>query len=182
MPALTLLPVVVLSSPLLNITREALARLAMLAVAFPAVMLAAAPAVALAIHRTGLEHHAAHYRLLAQAVDQAWRATSAQPLRLVGSDTNLVNGVVFYLSSAPSTADILGPRETPWADAARMAREGIAVFCAADERACLNAADALAAQGPKGRRVEVEITRSYLGIAGAPQRYVIETIPPGAWR
>ena len=45
-----------------------------------------------------------------------------------------------------------------------------------------NAADALAAQGPKGRRVEVEITRSYLGIAGAPQRYVIETIPPGAWR
>jgi len=46
----------------------------------------------------------------------------------------------------------------------------------------VNAADALAARGPKGRRVEIEIARSYLGLAGAPQRYVIETIPPGAWR
>ena len=182
MPALTLLPVVVLSSPQLNMTREALARLVMLAVAFPAVMLAAAPAVALAIHRTGLEHHAAHYRLLAQAVEQAWRATSAAPLKLVGSDTNLVNGVVFYLSSEPSTDDIVGPRETPWVDAARLAREGIAMFCAADELSCVNAAAALAARGPKGRRVEIEIARSYLGLAGAPQRYVIETIPPGAWR
>jgi hypothetical protein len=182
MPALTLLPVVVLSSPQLKISRAALARLVTLSVAFPAVMLAAAPAVALAIHRAGLDHHAAHYRLLAQAVDQAWRATSTQPLKLVGSDTNLVNGVVFYLSAAPSTDDILGPRETPWVDAARMAREGIAVVCAADERSCVSAADALAARGPKGRRVEVEIARSYLGFAGAPQRYVIETIPPGAWR
>jgi 4-amino-4-deoxy-L-arabinose transferase-like glycosyltransferase len=182
MPALTLLPVVVLSSPQLKIGRAALARLVTLSVAFPAVMLAAAPAVALAIHRAGLDHHAAHYRLLAQAVDQAWRATSTQPLKLVGSDTNLVNGVVFYLSAAPSTDDILGPRETPWVDAARMAREGIVVVCAADERSCVSAADALAARGPKGRRVEVEIARSYLGFAGAPRRYVIETIPPGAWR
>src|SRR5215469_10120048 len=39
MPALTLLPVVALSSPQLNITREALARLVTLAVAFPAVVL-----------------------------------------------------------------------------------------------------------------------------------------------
>jgi 4-amino-4-deoxy-L-arabinose transferase-like glycosyltransferase len=179
MPALTLLPVVVLSSPQLKITREALGRLVTLSLVFPAMMLAAAPAIALAIHRAGHEHHAAHYRLLAQAVEQAWGATSAQPLKLVGSDTNLVNGVVFYLSSEPSTADILGPRQTPWVDAARIAREGIAMFCAADEPACVNAADALAAQHPKGRRIELEITRSYLGRAGAPQRYVIETIPPG---
>jgi len=89
---------------------------------------------------------------------------------------------VFYLSSEPSTDDIVGPRETPWVDAARLAREGIAMFCAADELSCVNAAAALAARGPKGRRVEIEIARSYLGLAGAPQRYVIETIPPGAWR
>jgi 4-amino-4-deoxy-L-arabinose transferase-like glycosyltransferase len=179
MPALTLLPVVALSSPQLNLTREALGRLVTLSLVFPAVMLASAPAIALAIHRAGLEHHAAHYRLLAQAVEQAWRATSGQPLKLVGSDTNLVNGVLFYLSSEPSTDDILGPRQTPWVDAARIAREGMAMFCAADEPACVNAADALSAQHPKGRRIALEITRSYLGRAGAPQRYVIETIPPG---
>jgi 4-amino-4-deoxy-L-arabinose transferase-like glycosyltransferase len=182
MPALTLLPVVVLSSPQLAIDRAALARLVALALAVPVVMLAAAPGIALAIHRAGLEHHAAHYRLLARAVDQAWSATSARPLALIGSDTNLVNGVVFYLSSEPSTDDILGPRETPWVDPARIAREGIALFCAADDRACVDAADALAAQGPKGRRLELEITRSYLGLAGPTQRYLIETIPPSAPR
>lgn len=180
MPALTLLPVVVLSSPRLAVSREALGRLVTLAIAFPVVMLVAAPAIAIMRHLDGLDHHAAHYRLLAQAVEAAWKATSARPLALVGSDTNLVNGVVFYLRSEPSTDDILGPWETPWVDAARIGREGIAMFCAADEPACVNAADALAALGPKGRRIELEIRRSYLGLAGAPQRYVIETIPPRA--
>jgi 4-amino-4-deoxy-L-arabinose transferase-like glycosyltransferase len=182
MPALTLLPVVMLSSPQLAITRETLTRLVSLAITFPVVMLAAAPGIALMRHRTGLEHHAAHYRLLAQAVDQAWSATSRQPLALVGSDTNLVNGVVFYLAAEPSTYDILGPRETPWVDAGRIAREGIAMFCAADESGCVNAADSLAAKGPKGKRIELEIRRSYLGLEGAPQRYLIETMPPSAPR
>ena len=178
MPALTLLPVVLLSSPQLKMSREALRRLIAVAIAFPLVMLVAAPGIALVIHRTGPEHHAAHYQRLAQFIDQVWRATSARPLALVGSDTNLVNGVVFYLAGEPSTADILGLQETPWADRGRIKREGIAIVCAADEPVCVNAADAMAAQGPPGRRLEVTITRRYFGLEGAAQRYVIVTIPP----
>ena len=34
------------------------------------------------------------------------------------------------------------------------------------------------ARGPAGRRVEVAISRSYFGVADAPDRFVIVTVPP----
>ena len=122
----------------------ALVRLLALAVAFPLAALVASPAVALLIHRAGLEHHAAHYRLLARAIDAVWRRTADGPLRLVGSDTNLVNGVAFYLADRPSTDDIMGPTQTPWASPGRIARDGIALVCAADDAPCIASADAIA--------------------------------------
>jgi len=179
MPALSLLPVVLLSSPLIDMPREQVVRLLGVAVAFPLLMLVAAPAIALMIHRQGPPHHAAHYRLLAREIERVWRDTSERQLRLLGSDTNLVNGVVFYLSDRPSTYDVMDPRQTPWAGPDRIAREGLAMVCPAGDRACVAKADALVPQGsPAARRIEVEISRRYLGIAGEPQRYLIETIPP----
>ncbi len=133
MAAMTLLPVVLLSSPLWRVPRAAAVRILALAVVFPLLMLAASPVIAIVIHRQGVNHYATHYRLLAAAIDEAWRkAVPGAPLRLVGSYTNLVNGVVFYLADRPSTFDIAGPAATPWADEARIAREGIALTCPVD--------------------------------------------------
>jgi MFS family permease len=179
MPAVTLLPVVLLSSPLVVLPRPALVRLLALAVAFPLLAVLASPAVALLIHRAGPGLHAAHYRLLARAIDESWRRTSDRPLRLVGSGTNLVNGVAFYLADRPSTDDIIGPAQTPWADAGRVTRDGIALVCAAGDAPCIAAADAIAAGGPQGHRTEVEIARFWLGIKGQSERYLIVTVPPG---
>ena len=53
MPAWTLLPVMLLSSPLLAVYRQAAARIVMVAVLFPLVVLAAAPAIAVVTHRAG---------------------------------------------------------------------------------------------------------------------------------
>ena len=55
-----------------------------LALALPLIALAASPLVAIAIHRQGVPNYASHYRLLAQEVEKAWRATTDRPLRLVG--------------------------------------------------------------------------------------------------
>ena len=178
MPALTLLPVVLLSSPRLALPRPALVRLLALAVAFPLAAFVASPAVALLIHRAGLEHHAAHYRLLARAIDAVWRRTTDGPLRLVGSDTNLANGVAFYLADRPSTDDIMGPAQTPWVNPGRIAGDGIALVCAADDAPCIASADAIAA-GRQSRRTEVEIARTWLGIKGRQERYLIVVVPPG---
>jgi hypothetical protein len=178
MPGLTLLAVVLLSSPLLEMRREALQWLLAVAVVVPVLATLLAPAIAYVIHRNGVGHHATHYRFVAEAVDRSWRATTARRMSLVGSDTNLGNGVAFYLSGQPSTLDVLDPRQTPWVDKARIAEQGIALVCAIEDRGCMKAADALASELKEGKRTEVEIVRSYLGVAGKPERYSIITIPP----
>ena len=177
MSAVTLLPVVLLSSPLVVLRRGALPLLLGVAIAVPVLSTLAAPAVAYVIHRKGIGH-SAHYRLVAEAVDRAWRATTSRPLGLLGSDTNLGNGVAFYLSDRPSTLDVVDPRQTPWADEARITRQGVALVCAIGDPDCMKAADLLAARLPAPKRSETEIARKYLGVAGKPERYAIIIIPP----
>ena len=42
----------------------------------------------------------------------------------------------------------------------------------------MNAANALAARLPRGNRIELDLERSYFGVAGKPERYAIITVPP----
>jgi hypothetical protein len=178
--SMTLAPVVLLSSPQLTIPRLAVRRILALAMAVPVIALALSPAIALVIHRQGVPNDATHYQLVAQAAARAWRETTDRPLRLVGSYYNLLNGTVFYFSERPSTLDIGTPELTPWTDAQRIAREGIVLYCPAEDALCIKAMDELAAHGPPGRRVEVEVSRRYLGFSDKPVRYVIVTVPPGS--
>ena len=178
MSAVTLLAVVLLSSPRIALRRGALPVLLGVAIALPVLSTLAAPGIAYVIHRNGLSHHAAHYRLVAEAVDRAWRARTPHPMRLLGSDTNLGNGVAFYLADRPSTLDVVDPRHTPWADEARIAREGIALVCAVEDADCMRGIDVLASARSGAARIEVDLARSYLGAAGKPERYAIITLPP----
>ena len=57
-------------------------------------------------------------------------------------------------------------------------QSGMALVCSEDAPNWLQAAASRAAQEPASRRIEVEITRKYLGIAARPRRYVIFIIPP----
>jgi hypothetical protein len=114
---------------------------------------------------------------MAGAIEQAWRATSDRPLRLVGSDGDTANGVVPYLADRPSTMDVLGPERTPWAEP-RIAREGVALVCPVDEVLCVRTIEARATGGLAVRRTEVELVRRHFGVAGKPTRYLIIIIPP----
>src|SRR5207253_2504418 len=124
MSAWTLLPVMLLSSPLLAVDRQAAARVLMLAVLFPFVMVAAAPAIAVVTHRTGVTPAAGHSSLLAAPVERLWRETSDQPLRLFSSYEDFNYGVAFYLPSRPLTVNALDGVPPPGLDA-RIARDGI---------------------------------------------------------
>jgi 4-amino-4-deoxy-L-arabinose transferase-like glycosyltransferase len=178
MGSMTLLPVVLLSSPLLSIPRPAARRTIAFAVAFPCLALAAAPVAALIIHRHGVENHMAHYRLLAGAAEQAWQGVSDAPLRLVGGEDHIINGVAFYAAAAPATYDVLRPQVTPWADAARIAREGIVWICPRADEACVAAIEARAAGEPSSRRTERTLARDYLGEPGKARSYVLIAVPP----
>jgi hypothetical protein len=178
MGSMTLFPIVLLSSPRLVISRVAATIVLVVAIAMPVLVTAAAPAIAVIIHRNGVSNFAAHYRLVADAVRKTWRETINRPLRIIGSYDNLLNGVVFYLPDQPSTFEVISPDRTPWVDEARIARDGIALVCPMVVAECMHAVNERAAKLPAAKRVEVEISRSYFGLADRPERYLIVVIPP----
>jgi len=174
---MTLLPVVLLSSPLIAVSAPAARRVIGVALALPLIAVALSPLIAFVIHRQGVPNHAAHYRQLARAVETAWGAATERPLRFIGSYNNLLYGMLFYLPRDVAPLEIVDPRVTPWIDQAAVARDGIALACPVAERSCMQALDRRV-QGTASRRSEVEISRRYLGDADAPERFVIAIVSP----
>ena len=177
MSAVTLLPVVLFSSPLVAVKRTAAVGVLTLAIVFPLLMVAASPVIAFVIHRQGVPNYASHYRLIAQAVEQAWRAQTGKPLRIVGGNRPVVDGSNFYFTGRPATFVLTEPARTPWVDRARIEREGIAIVCPALETSCVQEMDAYAARyGAKAE--EVTIARRYFGTIDTPVQYRIAIVPP----
>jgi hypothetical protein len=175
---MTLLPVVLLSSPRIVLSRAAAIRVFGVAVALPLLALAAAPVVALVTHLNGISNYGNQYSVIADAAGRFWRETAGRPVRLIGSYDNVMNGSVFYFPDRPSTLDLLTPLMTPWADDARIAREGVLLFCPVAETRCMDAMNQRAAAAPAVRRTEVDISRTFLGMAGPVTRYAIVAILP----
>jgi 4-amino-4-deoxy-L-arabinose transferase-like glycosyltransferase len=182
MSAFTLLPVMLLSSPLVAITRRDAVGVLTLAVAFPFVMVAIAPAIAFVIHRAGPAPGSAHTSVLAEPIERLWRETTDRPLRIFSGFDEFTDGVTFYMRSHPLAVRVLDGKATP-ALQARIDRDGIALLCparssAADADWCANAAMARARCSPPGKQMEIEVSRRYLGVEGKPARYLIIAIPP----
>jgi hypothetical protein len=177
MSAMTLLPVVLFGSPLVAVKRAAAVGVLAFAIVFPLVMVAASPVIAFVIHRQGVPNYASHYRLIAQAVEQAWRAQTNEPLRIVGGNRPVVDGSNIYFTGRPATFVLTEPARTPWVDKARIEREGIAIVCPETEISCLQEMNAYA--GRYGAKInEVSIARSFLGTTDTPVKYRIAIIPP----
>jgi len=177
MSAWSLLPVMLLSSPMVAISHRHAVRVVAFAVLFPLIALALAPAIAIAVHRIGVAPAAAHSSLLAPSVERLWRETSDRPLRLFSSYNDLNYGVAFYLPSRPLAVNALNG--VPQRDLdARIARDGIVLVCPVHAEACIIRANARASRGPAGKRLEVEVARRFLGGAGRPARYLIVAVPP----
>jgi hypothetical protein len=174
---MTLLPVVLLASPHIQINRNAAIHILAFAIIFPLLMTAASPGIALIIHRQGLNNYASHYRLIAQAVEQAWRADTDKPLRIVGGARPLVDGSNFYFADPPATFVVTEPKRTPWVDETRIAREGIAIVCPRAEPSCLRQLNALMTRFG-GRTEDIVLARRFFGTTDTPGDYQIAIIPP----
>jgi 4-amino-4-deoxy-L-arabinose transferase-like glycosyltransferase len=177
-PALNLLPVMMLMSSTVVVSRIAVGRLAAIVTALTLVILACSPLVAFAILKIGVENNASYTRLAAAAAERLWRETSDRPLRLVAGPFTLASSAAFYIADEPSAYSDFSRYLSPWVDDARLAREGVAIICPADDVVCLKGMDSLAARGPAGKRTEVTLTRHWLGFDSEPRRFVIATVPP----
>ena len=175
--AMTLVPAILLSSPLVAISRRAAVALLALAVVFPLLMLAVSPLVALSAHLSGVPNYGSDYKLVAQAIDRIWRAHTDKPLRIVGS-TTLVNGFVFYFADQPSTFNIDVPKETPWVGDDRIRRQGMAIVCPENEPFCMRALKGFISQYQVSADEHVVVSRRYFGVDTPPVRYEIMIILP----
>jgi hypothetical protein len=140
-------------------------------------MVAASPLIALVIHQQGVTNYASQYRLVAQAVEQAWRGATDKPLRIVGGNRPVVDGSNFYFADPPATFVVTEPMRTPWVDEARIARDGIAIVCPDAESGCVKELYGHVARYG-GKIEDVTLARRFLGIDGTPVEYRIAIIPP----
>ena len=139
MCAMTLLPVVLLSSPLVTrVARRAPCWLLALAIVFPVLMVLAAPVIAIWIHREGVPNYATHYRLLAQRDRQGLARDDRQRRCAISAATptsSMACRSICPTGPRRSTSSIRAA--TPWADAASVARAGIALVCPEPEAICM---------------------------------------------
>lgn len=184
-----LLPVVLLSSPLVILGRRAVTLIVAFAVVLPLVMLALSPAIAYALHFGRVSQSAANGQLLAERIEQEWRRTTDRPLRIVGGAYDLANVTAFYMPQQPDALPLTEPATAPWVTPERIAREGIVLICELRiggkghyycGRKLARAINQIAAKNPNGRRIEVTITRSYFDVPGKPGHYRIVIVPPRA--
>lgn len=177
MPALALVPVMALASPLVSVTRAAVTRIAMVMVVVTASVVAIAPVVAFALLRTGVENEAVYARVAMQAAEREWRSATDRPLKMIAGPFVLVATAAFYGTERPSAYLDFSRYLSPWADDARVAREGAVVVSAIDSPYYPMTQRYLASV-PVARRTEVLLRRSWLGFQSAPRRFVIAVVLP----
>jgi hypothetical protein len=176
--SLGLLPVVLLSSPLVELSRTAAARIAGFATTVSLASLVASPFVSAGKLIGGVENNALFIGALVTEIETQWKSTTNQPLDIVAGPFTLTSSVAFTLRDKPSNYADFSGYLSPWVDAAALMNKGIAVVCAMRDAGCVRSLDNLAARRAPARRVEVELTPRWLGLSGAPDRFVIAIMPP----
>ena len=176
-PALNLLPVMTLASPRVIAPRVAVQRIAAVVTMLTLLIVAASPVVGFVILKAGVENDAAYARLVMQAAEREWRGVTDKPLRMIGGPFVLVSTAAFYGSDRPSTYADFSKYLSPWADDARIAREGLAIMVA-PASPYLDMTEKYLATAPVARRTEVTLTRRWLGFENAPRKFIIAIVPP----
>jgi 4-amino-4-deoxy-L-arabinose transferase-like glycosyltransferase len=176
-PALNLLPVMLLGSPLVTMSRVAVLRIASVVTLATLLIVAASPLVAFALLKSGVENDAAYARLLMAATEREWHKDTDKPLRMIGGPFALVSSMAFYGTDRPSTYANFQKYLSPWADDARIRRHGMAIVCW-DDPLCLHYMNEVAAQFGGGRRAEATVQRHWLGFTGEPRRFILTIVPP----
>lgn len=180
-PALALLPVMLMASPLVRVTRNAAARVAATSVTFTLLALLISPVIAGVMLRLGVENYAAHARGLADKVQSEWDATNGtrgRPLATLAGPFALVSTAAFYLKDKPSTFADFSRYLSPWISDDAIARSGGVIVCPVNDTYCGRNLDSLVVRQRGGRRTEVEIVPRWLWLTGEPERFLIATLPP----
>ncbi len=173
MSAWSLLPVLLLSSPLISLRKIDTERIVAMAAALPLIMLIAAPAIAIMTRRDGPPPPSVQSHLLAIEVERVWHQLTPQPLAFVGGEGDILLGVVAYAADRPrGVVDGLAPPS-----AAQLRRAGMVLLCFTDDHACLNSARRAAGSSPNSTK-QIGITQKSWGTLLPQRNYTVIVVPP----
>lgn len=177
-PALNLLPVMMLGSPLVTVPRVTVLRIASVVTLLTLLIVAASPLVAFTLLKSGVENDAAYARLLMEATEREWHKDTGKPLKLIAGPFVLVSTAAFYGKDRPSTYAHFSNYLSPWINDTRIARDGMAIVCT-DVPLCLQYMNEVAARyGGASHQADVTLTRRWLGFESPPARFHIAIVPP----
>ncbi len=172
MPAGFLLPIVLLRPKSAELTRVAAIRITALVATITICSLAAAPWLAWRTHVEGTWEGREYYRLVSAEIANAWHLATGLPLRIVMGDRDLASAVTFY---SPDHPDSMPGFEigalTPWITPERLAQDGWAVICNADDEKCVEAARQRAAGKSNVQFITYSTINRYLGKPGKLGRF-----------
>jgi hypothetical protein len=178
MSELSLLGVVLLSSPLVQISRLTVSIIAAIAILVGGLALLAAPVVAYWKHKYGVENHSAYTQPLAAEATKAWRQATPRPLRYVASTGVIAYSVTFYMADHPLPISLSTRTKQRWNRPEEIVESGVVIVCPAQDIQCRLAGDRFEQGFAVERRVEVVVVPHWLWSPGEPRSYVIDVALP----
>jgi hypothetical protein len=177
-PSMGLLPVVLMSSPLVVVGRIAAVRIVGFAVSVSILALLVSPIVAAAKLVSGVENDASYVTAAVAALEREWNSQTDRPLEILAGPFGLASSAAFTLKDKPSTFADFSPYLSPWVGADALMHKGLAVICPRRDAGCMNSLEHLTKQRPAARQVDIELTPRWLGFSGKPDSFVIAILPP----
>jgi hypothetical protein len=172
MPVGFLLPIILLRPKAAGLTRVAAIRITALVAVITILTLVTAPWLAQRTHAEGTAEGREYYRPVGAEMTNAWHLGTGLPLRIVMGDRDLASAVTFY---SPDHPDAMGGFEiataTPWITPERLAQDGWAAVCNADDEQCVAAARQQAAGKSNVQFITYSTINRYLGKGGKLGRF-----------
>jgi hypothetical protein len=94
-------------------------------------------------------------------------------LRFVGGPADLAFAVAAYAADRPRSLP-----ELPQPGLAALKKDGAVFVCFAEDQGCRQDTARQASRIGPSRLFDVTLTRTFLGIEGRPQSYVVRIVPP----
>jgi 4-amino-4-deoxy-L-arabinose transferase-like glycosyltransferase len=179
MQAWFLLPILLLAPRPAVLPRRAMILTATCVFLATVTLAAAAPLIAWRYHTDGIGQDRAYAHLLASETAREWRERFDTKLNIVTGEPNLASAATFYSSGHPDYVPVVGLPTSPWVTTRRLASEGAAILCRADERiACEWGARALGTPEQALQKTEITLASHYLGSTTRPQKFLMWFLPP----
>ena len=177
MSSFAVLPALLLGAKGLAMRRSRAVALVGFAAAFPLVMLALSPFIAIGVHGDERTPYSGQGSLLAREAQRLWNTQTSTPWRFVAGPRQLAWAAEFYAKDAPRALPDFSIQLAPWIDPDAMVRDGWIGLCLAADTDCLDAARDLAKRSTGAQWNEVVVQRRLFGIAGPDVHFAVVVVP-----